>query len=48
MANEGVEALGALLATYQNGGNVIQTVNTAVEAAQNQTPQTVLNASLVH
>ena len=46
MANEGVEALGALLATYQNGGNVTQTVNTAVEAAQNQTPQTVLNASL--
>ena len=29
MANQGVEALSTVLATYQNGGNVTQTVTAA-------------------
>mgnify|MGYP007017067686 FL=1 len=46
MANQGVEALSTVLATYQNGGNVTQTVTAAATAAEKGGGQNAVNASL--
>lgn len=46
MANQGVEALSTVLATYQNGGNVTQTVTAAATAAKSGESQDAVNASL--
>jgi len=46
MANQGVEALSTVLATYQNGGNVAQTVTAAATAAETGGGQNAANASL--
>lgn len=46
MANQNVEALSTVLATYQNGGNVTQTVKSAVDAAKENTPQNNVNATI--
>ena len=46
MANQGVEALSTVLATYQNGGNVTQTVTAAATAVEKGGGQNAVNASL--
>jgi|GEM_PF-5906521 len=46
MANEGVKALGTVLSTYETGGNVTQTVDSAADAAEEQTQQNQVDAAL--
>ena len=46
MSNQYVEALSTVLATYQNGGNVTQTVTAAITALENGGTQSAVNAAI--
>ena len=49
MSSENVELLATVLASYQNGGNVLQTVSSATAVAaskEDETKQNIANASI--